>query len=53
METPTCDTCNKEGSFGSGDKPTLYAQDFDEKAYCDDCIPKWWVVMIMEDEKEI
>tara|TARA_R110001583_G_scaffold126593_1_gene278202 strand:+ start:51 stop:212 length:162 start_codon:yes stop_codon:yes gene_type:complete len=37
-----CDECKKDGSFNDDDLPLLYGQDWDNKIYCDDCIPKWW-----------
>jgi len=37
-----CDGCKKDGSFNDDDSPLLYGQDWDNKIYCDDCIPKWW-----------
>ena len=45
-----CDGCKKDCSFNywnrnsinENDSPLLYGQSWDNKIYCDDCIPKWW-----------
>ena len=37
-----CDGCKKDGSFNEDDSPLLYSQDWDNKIYCNDCIPKSW-----------
>jgi hypothetical protein len=37
-----CDECKKDGSFSDDNLPLLYGQDWDNKIYCDGCIPKWW-----------
>ena len=37
-----CDECKKDGSFCEDDSTLLYSQNWDNKIYCDDCIPKWW-----------
>jgi hypothetical protein len=37
-----CNQCNKVGSFWDDNFTSLFAQDFDSKVYCSDCIPEWW-----------
>ena len=37
-----CDECKKDGSFNDDDLPLLYGQDWDNKIYCNDCIPESW-----------
>ena len=46
-----CDGCKKDGSFNDDDSPLLYGQDWDNKIYCDDCIPKWWEEKIESEVK--
>ena len=37
-----CDGCYTVGSFWDDNFTLLFAQDFDTKVYCGDCVPEWW-----------
>jgi|TARA_Y100000310_G_scaffold200803_1_gene200873 hypothetical protein len=37
-----CDGCFTVGSFWDENFTSLFAQDFDTKVYCSDCVPEWW-----------
>ena len=41
-EENKCNNCNKVGQFQDNSPTILYSQGFDDKVYCNDCIPKWW-----------